>query len=608
MSLILVDQGEEQLLDLALAVGYTLKLYTNDLTAGLTAAQVDALTQAAFTEATFAGYTSKTLTGGAWTTTPGAPGVGSYAEQTWTRSTTGTVQLVYGYYVVRTSDGALSWFEPFSGPIPVQYAGDTVRVTPRLTMQDDQDDPGAIGGTIAGMSVLSVARTADAGTALNEAIAALPDVGGTIVIPAGTWTVDTPVLISKDGVIIQGVSQRGTLLRFAGATITPAIKNSSTTQRYCVVRDLRIESSNSGSGVAIDASYFVNSMFHNLRIGGGGVNPNRGIVFDAVGSYYNVVQDCRISVAGAGSRCLSFANVSNSNVVRNCRLVGDNTNTVGVYVDAHAIQLDHVDMESDGLVGVDVAAGGHDCQLNAPYLEALETGVRLAADVESFTCVGGVIIDNVTNITDLGAKDPAFINTRVQYEPYTSFTARSAAFPQSYPVQTASDQPQDHALAAWTVDPATAEATTLLVNGTQYLAKVHVRNRVAVTKVWWIGTSGAVTPTAGQNWVGLYNSAGTLLASAGIDTQIAATGPQSATITSTVLEAGSYWVVLLCNAVTAATLARAGGQNSAANSVNQTSAALRFAVNGTGKTALDAAITPASNTSTGSSALFAAVS
>jgi hypothetical protein len=139
MTLVVVDQAEEHFLDLILAVNYTLRLFKNDVTSGLTAAQIDALTESSFTEADFAGYASKALTGGSWTTTAGNPCTGSYALQTFTRTSTGTAQTLYGYYVTRTTGGALEWFEYFSAPFIIEFINEFVTVTPSITLSDTQD-------------------------------------------------------------------------------------------------------------------------------------------------------------------------------------------------------------------------------------------------------------------------------------------------------------------------------------------------------------------------------------------------------------------------------------------------------------------------------------
>jgi microcystin-dependent protein len=135
-SLVVVNQGEEAWADLILAVNYTLRLYKNDVTAGLTPDQIDALTQAAFTEADFPGYASSAITGGTWTTTQGNPTTGTNTERQFTRSSTGSAQLIRGYYLTRTSDGALQAFEHFDAPISVEFINDRIDVTPRITFED----------------------------------------------------------------------------------------------------------------------------------------------------------------------------------------------------------------------------------------------------------------------------------------------------------------------------------------------------------------------------------------------------------------------------------------------------------------------------------------
>lgn len=137
MTLVVPNVGEKGFLDAILSVGYTLKLFTNNLSVSGTAAE--ALTDASFTEATFTGYTSKALTGGSWTTTAADPTTGSYALQSFTATADQSPQVVYGYYVVVTSGGALRWYEKFSSSVTVQNNGDSIRVTPRLTLADTQD-------------------------------------------------------------------------------------------------------------------------------------------------------------------------------------------------------------------------------------------------------------------------------------------------------------------------------------------------------------------------------------------------------------------------------------------------------------------------------------
>jgi hypothetical protein len=158
-------------------------------------------------------------------------------------------------------------------------------------------------------------------------------------------------------------------------------------------------------------------------------------------------------------------------------------------------------------------------------------------------------------------------------------------------------QPRDHGLLAWTADPATVSAGSIAISGTIYLAAVYVPRAGAVTKIWWNITNAAVTPTAGQNEVGLYDSAGTRLASANVDSATTGTGNISTTISSTTLSPGFYWIAFVFHAATLPTLARSTVVAGIAT-VNQTAAASRFGTIGTGTT-LPSTITPSSISSTG---------
>lgn len=149
MTFYVVDAGEEAFLDLLLAVGYTAKLFTNDVTSGLTDAQIEALAAGDFTEATFPGYSSKSLTGGSWTTTQDDPSTGVYAAQTWTRSSTGTAQVCYGVFYTQTSGGALRWFETFDTPISVEFLNDAIVWVPKITLGDEQDTNRIARGVVA---------------------------------------------------------------------------------------------------------------------------------------------------------------------------------------------------------------------------------------------------------------------------------------------------------------------------------------------------------------------------------------------------------------------------------------------------------------------------
>ena len=163
------------------------------------------------------------------------------------------------------------------------------------------------------------------------------------------------------------------------------------------------------------------------------------------------------------------------------------------------------------------------------------------------------------------------------------------------------DTPSAHSISAWCYDPALAVNSTQVSNGVLYLTRVNIAAAVNVTKLyWWIGNQGT-GPVAGQNQAGLYDSSGTLLASANIDSVISSAGLKTTTITSQALSAGSfYWVGLLFNASGTPTLTRGSGWTGveAAANVGLTAATFRFALNGSSRTTLPSTITPASNTGT----------
>ena len=135
MALSIPDEGEEDILDVIFATTLVLRLFKNNLT------PTNASVLSDFTEADFTGYAAITLTGGSWTTTPGAPSIATYVAQTFTCSAAGAAQTIYGYYITRTSSGRVWVAERFPAAdiAAISAAGQTRIVNPRVTLKDESD-------------------------------------------------------------------------------------------------------------------------------------------------------------------------------------------------------------------------------------------------------------------------------------------------------------------------------------------------------------------------------------------------------------------------------------------------------------------------------------
>lgn len=155
--------------------------------------------------------------------------------------------------------------------------------------------------------------------------------------------------------------------------------------------------------------------------------------------------------------------------------------------------------------------------------------------------------------------------------------------------------PREHNVVAWSVDPAMVISGKSVVNGTLYLVALYVARSSTVTRLMWgINTAGAAA-TASQNYVGLINSAGTVLTTVGVDARVTSTGMFTETI-SVAVTPGIYWAAFLFNATTPPQVYRAGDLTATLSNAGITSASLyRFATNGTALTAVPGSITPGSN-------------
>lgn len=157
-------------------------------------------------------------------------------------------------------------------------------------------------------------------------------------------------------------------------------------------------------------------------------------------------------------------------------------------------------------------------------------------------------------------------------------------------------QPADFGLLAATSD-GSATVAQAVVNGTIYLSGVPVRRPRLISRVHWLAGAAGVTPTAGQNLAALVNSAGQILSSVNVDALVTNTNVmQTATLAvPQQVPAGIYWVNLLFNAATPPQCQRVTVGGTVTSNLGLSAANYRFAINGTGATALPASYTMASN-------------
>jgi hypothetical protein len=156
--------------------------------------------------------------------------------------------------------------------------------------------------------------------------------------------------------------------------------------------------------------------------------------------------------------------------------------------------------------------------------------------------------------------------------------------------------PADQTYIGWPYDPAVMSGSTILVAGTLTITRVAVRAATTANSLSVSVTTAGSGLTAAQNFAGLYNSAGTLVAQTADQSAVwNSTGAKIMPLTAaTAIPAGQFLLALLSNGTTPPTVGRAS--NAANNSVNfgLATSALRFATFGAGLTALPASFAPAS--------------
>jgi len=166
--------------------------------------------------------------------------------------------------------------------------------------------------------------------------------------------------------------------------------------------------------------------------------------------------------------------------------------------------------------------------------------------------------------------------------------------------RTIETNPTDHGALAWTADPYGNSGSTGLTSGLPFMSKVWIREPSTLSNVMMSITTAGSGLTAAQNFVGIYNAAGTRIAvSADQTAAFGGTGLVTAAMTAPVaVTPGPYYLTFLCNGTTPPILARGAVAGSGASTVNfgLTAATGRYATGPAAQTSLPASITMASRT------------
>lgn len=157
-------------------------------------------------------------------------------------------------------------------------------------------------------------------------------------------------------------------------------------------------------------------------------------------------------------------------------------------------------------------------------------------------------------------------------------------------------EPDDHGYLAWALDPGSLVNQVTLTAGVLYGTRLEIRRTMSVTNVVLFCSTAGSTLTAGQNFVGLYDSSGTRIGvSADQTTAWGTSGVKIAALASGpfTVAAGYVWAVLVANGTTPPQFGT-GSLFSVGANAGLAAAETRFASQGTTQTALPASLTPGS--------------
>jgi hypothetical protein len=154
----------------------------------------------------------------------------------------------------------------------------------------------------------------------------------------------------------------------------------------------------------------------------------------------------------------------------------------------------------------------------------------------------------------------------------------------------------DQGFLSWSNDPAANVNQTTQTAGVLYGTRLEIRRQMLVTSVVLFCSTQGATLTSGQNFVGLYTSAGVRIGvSADQTTPWGTTGVKTAALASGpfVVNPGYVWAVLVANGDTPPKFG-VGSLFSVGVNAGLAAAGTRFASQASAQTALPASLTPGS--------------
>ena len=152
-----------------------------------------------------------------------------------------------------------------------------------------------------------------------------------------------------------------------------------------------------------------------------------------------------------------------------------------------------------------------------------------------------------------------------------------------------------HGLVGWTYDPAGANQNLTVGTGQIIMAKLTLLTVTTINNILYsLATSGSGL-TAGQNFVGIYNSAGTRIAvSADQTSNFGVAGEHTASVTPVTVEPGDYYVVILMNGTGIPNLHASSSTGTSLTNVNLSVGSLRASLLSGPFTSLPATVTMSS--------------